>query len=172
MRSFTVEEISEVVKGNLIGSSSISISGAEQIESATENDLTFIGNKSYLEKWKTSKASAALIDEKIAIDIDENRALIKVKNVDLAMAQVLELFIPESPVFEFDIHPSANIHITALISNGCKVGAGCYVGANVKAAENVVLYPNVTIRGRAGVMNNIKDGETILGYSAINYCDA
>mgnify|MGYP007046356620 CR=1 FL=1 len=36
---------------------------------------------------------------------DENRAVIKVKNADLAMAKVLELFNPPAPAFESDIHP-------------------------------------------------------------------
>ncbi len=145
MKSFTVEEICEKVQGKLIGETSHLISGAEQINSATENDITFIGNKSYVPLWKTSHACVALLDEKIEIDADDKRALIKVKNVDLAMAQVLEMFIPAPPVFEFDIHPSANIDKTAVIGNKCKIGAGCYVGANVKLDDNVILYPNVTI---------------------------
>lgn len=154
MRSFTIEEINQIVKGNLIGNTAQTITGAEQIDTASERDITFIGNKSYIPNWKTTKACAALVDEKIKIEPGENRAIIKVKNADLAMAQVLELFVPEPPVFEFDIHPSAIIHKTAVVSKGSKIGAGCYVGANVKISDNVTVYPNVTIFDEAVIGAN------------------
>ena len=145
MKSFTVEDICEKVQGNLSGTTSHLIRGAEHLTTATENHISFIGDKSYVTAWESSNASAVLVNEELDIDAAINKALIRVKNVDLAMAQVLEMFLPASPVFEYDIHPSANINKTAIIGKECIVGAGCYVGANVKLGENVILYPNVTV---------------------------
>lgn len=145
MKSFTIEQINEVVKGTLTGSTNHLITGAEEIKLAGQNQITFIGSKKYAAMWHDSKASAALIEETLHIEPGENRALIKVKNVDLAIAHLLELFAPEPPVFDTDIHPSASIHKTASIGTGCKIGAGCYIGANVKIQDNAILYPNVTV---------------------------
>ena len=145
MKSFTIGEINEVVKGSLTGNTTHRITGAEQLSLATQNHITFIGSKKYSLQWNSSKAAAALVDETLSIEPGENRALIRVKNADLAMARVLELFIPEPPVFDSAIHPSAVIHKTASIGEGCKIGAGAYIGANVIISGNVTIYPNVTI---------------------------
>ncbi|MDZ4808258.1 MAG: UDP-3-O-(3-hydroxymyristoyl)glucosamine N-acyltransferase [Bacteroidota bacterium] len=145
MKSLTLEQINEVVKGTLSGCTNQLITGAEEIKLAGPNHITFIGSKKYAALWNTSKASVALIEESLVIEPGDNRALIKVKNVDLAIACLLELFAPDSPVFDTDIHPSANIHTTASIGAGCKIGAGCYIGANVKIHDSAILYPNVTV---------------------------
>lgn len=154
MKSFSIEEINEIVKGSLTGHTTHRISGAEQLNLADQNHITFIGNKKYASQWNTSKAAAAIIDETLNVEPGENRALIKVKNADLAMAYVLELFTPEPPIFDTDIHPSAVIHKTATLGTGCKIGAGSYIGANTKIDSNVIVYPNVTILDECSIGRN------------------
>ncbi|MCD4730606.1 MAG: UDP-3-O-(3-hydroxymyristoyl)glucosamine N-acyltransferase, partial [Bacteroidales bacterium] len=88
---------------------------------------------------------AAIVDEKLKVEPGGNRALIKVKSADLAMAKLLEVFDPGPPQFDVDIHPSAIVHESAIIGKDCKIGAGCYIGKNVVLSDGVVLYPNVTI---------------------------
>lgn len=145
MKSFTIEEINSVLKGNLIGTTTETITGPEQLEMATSNHISFIGNKKYLKYWESSKACAAIINQEFDLEPGENRALIKVKNADLAMAQLLELFIPETPLFDQDIHPAAIVHPTASIGHNTRIGAGCYVGAHAVIGNEVTLYPNVTV---------------------------
>jgi UDP-3-O-[3-hydroxymyristoyl] glucosamine N-acyltransferase len=77
-----------------------------------------------------------------------------VKNADLAMSQVLELFAPPTPLFEVDIHPTATIDKTAVIGNGSRIGAGSYLGPNVQIGENVTIYPNVTILDECTIGKN------------------
>lgn len=145
MKSYSIQEINEILGGELVGNTSHQIHGPEQLEKAGNNHITFIGNRKYVARWAESQACAAIVDEKLKVEPGENRALIKVKNADLAMAKVLETFDPGPPAFEIDIHPSAIVHETASIGKGSKIGAGCYVGKDVVLGENVLLYPNVTI---------------------------
>jgi len=145
MKSLTIEEISRIVNGELIGDADLVISGPEQLEKAVENQITFIGSSKYTRLWETSKASAAIVDEKLDVSPGKNRALIKVKNADLAMVKILEAFDPGYPEFETDIHPTAVIHESAVVGKDCKIGAGCYIGKDVILDDKVVLYPNVTI---------------------------
>lgn len=145
MKKFTIEEICEIVKGTIVGNTSTLITGPEQLELATPEQITFIGNRKYIKYWETSKACAAIINSDIDLEPGENRAFIKVKNADIAMAELLELYIPDAPVFDEEIHPTANIHSTVIINSGCKIGAGCYIGKNVQLGTNVTIYPNVTI---------------------------
>ena len=153
MKSFTIKEINKILKGELIGDTDHQITGPEQLERAENNHITFIGNRKYVRLWETSKACAAIVDEKLEIEPGENRALIKVKNADLAMAKLLETFDPGPPEFDVDIHPTAVVHESASIGAGCKIGANSYVGKNVVLGDGVILYPNVTILDETKIGN-------------------
>ena len=145
MKKYTIQEINAVLNGIIVGETTHSITAPEQLELASETEISFIGNKKYEKLWETSKACAAIVNEDISIAPGENKAFIKVKNADLAMSQVLELFAPPAPLFSHEIHPTAVIDATAKIGTGTRIGANCYVGPNVVLGDNVTLYPNVTI---------------------------
>lgn len=145
MKSFTIEEINEIIKGELVGNTSRHIVGPEQLDNAHNNHITFVVSTKFIGLWETSKACAAIVNEKLKIEPGENRALIKVKNADLAMAKLLEVFDPGLPQFDVNIHPSAVIHKSATIGKKCKIGAGSYIGKDVVLGNGVVLLPNVTI---------------------------
>lgn len=145
MKSHSIAEINAVLKGELVGNTTHLITAPEQLEKATLNHITFIGNRKYAKLWSDSKASAAVIDETIPLEPGENRVLIKVKNADLAMAQILEFFDPGLPQLEEDIHTSAVVHKSANLGKGVKIGANCYIGKNVTIGDGTIVYPNVTI---------------------------
>jgi UDP-3-O-[3-hydroxymyristoyl] glucosamine N-acyltransferase len=154
VHSYTLTQINEKLQGEIVGDTNKKITSPEQMSDATDTQITFIGHKKYEKFWPESKASIAVVNNDISIHPGENRAFIKVKNADIAMAMVLELFLPESPILEDDIHPTAVVHSTTMISNNCKIGAGCYIGKNVKLGENVIVYPNTTILDNTTIGNN------------------
>lgn len=145
MKNFTITEISEKLNGLLIGNTHLTISGPEDLAKANNSQITFVGSKKFIKAWEASNACAAIINEDIAIEPADGKAIIKVKDADLAMATVLQMFMPEGVVFESDIHPTAVIHATAKIGAGTRIGAGAYVGKNVSIGTNSTVYPNVTI---------------------------
>jgi len=145
MKNYSIKEINEVLKGELVGFTNQQIMGPEEILRADNHHITFIGNRKFVKQWEESKACAAIVNDNLKIEAGEGKALIRVKNADLAMAKVLEMFDPGPPQFEMDIHPKAFVDDTATIGNGCKIGAGTYIGKNVVLGEGVILYPNVTI---------------------------
>ncbi len=154
MKTFTIQQINEKLNGVIVGNTSQIIIGPEQTELATNEQITFIGHKKYAKLWETSNACAAVINADIDLEPGENKAFIKVKNADIAMAELLELFVPTAPVFENDIDVRATIHSTAIVGEGSKIGAGCYVGKNVKLGKNVILYPNCTVMDDTTIGNN------------------
>ncbi len=145
MKSFTIVEINNLLGGELIGNTDLEITAPEELQRAKSHHISFIGSIKYVSAWKDSKACAAIVNANLEVEPGENRALIKVKNADLAMAIILSVFEPEPPVFDIEIHPTAVIHETATIGEGCKIGANCYVGKDVVLGEGVILYPNVTV---------------------------
>ena len=152
--TYTLEQINEVLNGEIVGTTSQLITAPEQLERASPSEISFIGHKKYEKLWATSTACVAVVNEDISIEPGENRAFIKVKNADLAMSQVLELFAPPTPVFAVDIHPSATVEASATIGTGTRIGAGSYIGPNVVLGENVTIYPNVTILDECTIGKN------------------
>ena len=154
MKSYTILEINEVLKGIIIGETSERITAPEQLDMASSSEISFIGHKKYEKFWEASKASVAVVNEDITIDPGKNRAFIKVKNADLAMSLVLDLFELPAPIFETAIHPTAVVDKTAQIGKGTRIGAGSYIGPKVQLGENVTIYPNVTVLDETTIGNN------------------
>lgn len=152
--TYTLEQINEVLKGEIVGATSQLITAPEQLERASASEISFIGHKKYEKLWATTTACVAVVNEDISIEPGENRAFIKVKNADLAMSQVLELFAPPKPLFAVDVHPSATVEASATIGTGTRIGAGSYIGPNVVLGENVTIYPNVTILDECTIGKN------------------
>jgi UDP-3-O-[3-hydroxymyristoyl] glucosamine N-acyltransferase len=154
MKSYSIQEINEVINGVIYGSTSQNITATEQLEKATTSEISFIGNKKYEKFWSSSNASVAVVNEDISIEPGENRAFIKVKNADLAMSQILALFAPPTPIFHTNIHKTATVDETAIIEDGARIGAGCYIGPNVKIGSYTTIYPNVTILDECTIGKN------------------
>ena len=152
--TYSLEQINEVLQGEIIGNTKQVITAPEQLELASTSEISFIGNKKYEKFWETSKACVAVVNQDISIEPGDNRAFIKVKNADLAMSQVLEMFAPPTPIFNTEIHPSATIDSSATIGKGTRIGAGCYVGPKVVLGENVTLYSNVTVLDECTIGKN------------------
>ncbi|MBC7607113.1 MAG: UDP-3-O-(3-hydroxymyristoyl)glucosamine N-acyltransferase [Burkholderiales bacterium] len=145
MKSYSLLEINEVLKGVIFGNTTQNITAPEQLEVACDSEISFIGNKKYEKLWEHSKACAAIVNEDISIAPGDNRAFIKVKNADLAMSQVLSLFALPTPQFSEAIHPTAVVDATAIIGKNVRIGAGSYIGPKVILADHVTIYPNTTL---------------------------
>lgn len=145
MKSYSIFELNDILKGTLVGETSQNITSTEELGRAKASDISFIGNKKYEKNWSTSAARVAVVNKDIAIEPGEGRAFIKVDDADLAMSQVLELFASPMPEFSVAIHPTAVVDASAKIGEGVKIGAGCYVGPRVEIGAHAILYPNVTV---------------------------
>ncbi len=143
----TIEAIRSLLEAKLIGNSSLHIRGAEHIERAKADDITFIGDRHYLKKWPQSQAGAAIISQALAQGQapGEGRAFLVVAKADLAMAQVLEAFSPPLPALEPTIHPTALIDPSVKIGKGVRIGAYCVIGKNVTLGDGVCLYHQVCV---------------------------
>jgi len=173
LKKFTIEEINQAVNGTLVGSSTILITSVERIFEAKKYQLTFIGEKKYIKLWDQSRASAAIVTDGLDVEPGKDRALVRVADADLALAQVLQLFEPEPPNCEPGIHSTAVVDSTAEIGAGATIGAGCYIGPGVVIGTNARLYPNVTVLDDSSVGSEtiIWSGTVIRDRCRIgNYC--
>ncbi len=145
MPTLSLKDIATHVGGKIVGNPSLIITGAETLDLAQPGDITFIGDAKYLAAWPGSRASAALIDEKLNDEPGEGRALVKVKNADLAMAQLLDLLAPPAIKPAIGVHPSAIVDPSARLGANVRIGPMCVVGANVVLNDEVILHAHVTV---------------------------
>ena len=142
-----LSELAQKLSCRLEGPPELEISGVAGIEHAGPGQLTFLANRKYFAMLKTTRASAVLIEENVAIEHDGSLppvAALRSPNPYLAFAHALELFY-QAPKYAPGIHPTAIIAKTAKIGEGTHVGPYCYVDEDAEIGRNAILHSFVTI---------------------------
>jgi len=182
--SFTVAEIAALVGGQVIGDSSLVLTGFAPADRAHPGDLTFAENEPYFLRADQSAASAILVDGSFQ---SQAKVLIKVPNARIAFAKVLPHFFPE-PLFAAGIHPSSvvsssaqidpSVHIgphcvvgdKARIGPNCVLRGGNHVGAQCQLSGEVVLFPNVVLYPNTEIGNRVRiHSGTVIGADGFGY---
>ncbi len=142
-----LQEIAEKLGCRLEGDGSMEIRGVAGIDHATREQMTFLANRRYSPMLKTTKASAVLVEEGVAVEREasmEPLATLRSANPYLAFAQAIELFY-ESPKYAPGTHRTAVIASSARIGVGAHIGPYCFVDEGVTIGEGAVLHSFVTI---------------------------
>jgi UDP-3-O-[3-hydroxymyristoyl] glucosamine N-acyltransferase len=136
-----LSDIAAKIDCRMVADSDIEIERIAGIDEAGPGDLTFVSNRRYVGRIKTTRASAIILAEDLAeVPIPSLRT----SNPYLAFARALELFY-QPPA------PTPGIHRTAVISEGVEIGpnpcigAFAVVGARCTLGRNVVLYPHAVV---------------------------
>jgi UDP-3-O-[3-hydroxymyristoyl] glucosamine N-acyltransferase len=139
VNAITLKELSHRLQGRLAGPEDLIICGVNDLTQATQDQISFIGNKKYLPMLAESKACAIVASPDIQID----RPAIIVDNPILAFAKMLDIFAPPLPKVDVGIHPAAVVN--SPLDKSIAVGAGAYIGENVIIGANTIIHPNVYI---------------------------
>ena len=126
MKSFTVDEITQIVGGMLTKVASPEITQIAPPLLSDEHTLALALGEDEIANLAKSSAKAALVPLGVQID---GLTTIEVERPRLAMMKLLNLFyVP--PVVNKDIHP------TAVVDPSAKLGANVCIGPNVVIGEN------------------------------------
>lgn len=185
----SISELAKRIGAEVIGNDSAKINAVGPIETALENDATFISQQKYIPQLKKSLAGAVIATEPIQ-DLDKPQLI--VKDVDSALIQTLRLFAPELKPAPEGIDPTAkiadNVKVAAgvsigagvvieegvkigqntIISSGCKIGENSGIGENCRLDSNVVVYHNCSIGNNVIIQSNSVIGSVGFGYSFID----
>ena len=185
----TVAQLAERIGAELVGDGSGQITAVGAVETAGENDVTFITNDRHIPRLKKSRVGAVIVGR--CIDGLAKPQLI-VKNVDAALIETLKIFAPKLKAAAEGIDPTAKVGQNVKISKGVSVGAGvviddgaaigensviasgCKIGENSKLGKNcrldcnVAIYHNCTIGNNVIIQANSTIGSTGFGYSFID----
>lgn len=172
-RSFSLRELAEVTKTTLIGDPNYRITNVADLDSAEENDASFLANPRYEHAMRSSKAGVIFISPNMPLI--EGRNFLIGDNPSRCFQDIIEALQLNNDVrtaFE-SIHPSAVIHPSAKIGKevtigphavierdvvvGDKtfIGAGVYCGIGTTIGDDTTIYPNVTIRERCHIGNRV-----------------
>src|SRR5207247_1901944 len=165
--TFTVKELGALSGGELVGDSTLKITGAASLGEATQGEISFFANRKYIALLRETRASAVFVPPDFAEPI--NAAQIRVSNPTKAFEEVVLKFAPKPITITPGIHPSAvvdpsvqlgdrvSIQPLAVIEAGAKIGddtiigAGSYVGHETIIGSACHIYPHVTIRERSRI---------------------
>jgi len=139
----------DVMGAELIGPADIAVVSVSGIDAAGKGDLTFIRSPRYANRWRSSRASAAIVSR--GVDVPghdpETRALLVVEDADRALVTLLEATAVKSPkrAIEPGVHPSAVVDPSAEVAGSAHIGPCAVVGAGAKIGAGAVIGPNCTV---------------------------
>jgi len=142
-----LSDVAAKLECRLEGDPNAEITSVSGIEQASAGQLTFLANRRYYPLLKSTRASAVLIDPKIAIDRDPALpplAALRSTNPYLAFARAIDLFY-QPPRYAPGIHPTAIIAKSARIGERTHIGPYCFIDEGAQIGRNAVLHSFVTI---------------------------
>ena len=160
---FTLKDIATAVDGKLIGDSNIIIEGVSEIQNGEKGTISFLGNQFYRKYIKSTLASAIIVSD---VDYLNDKDGIIVKNPQLAIAKVLNMFFPDNYLSK-GIHPNAVIDSSAKIGKNVTVESGVVIGANAIIKENVFIGANSFISNDTIINMNSKIYQNVVIYHDI-----
>jgi UDP-3-O-[3-hydroxymyristoyl] glucosamine N-acyltransferase len=188
LKKYTVAQLAEIAKAQLIGSGKAEVRRAAPFESAGPDCITFAADQELLKNISGCKAAAVIVSKRV----DSNVPLLVVDNVEKALIKILREFMPQLDKPSAGIHKSAvvekgaSIDKTAsigplvcikkdakigpgtIIGAGGKIGENSVIGADCRLEDNVVVYHNCSIGNNCIIGANSTIGATGFGYYFID----
>lgn len=171
MPGMTVAEIAQACDGTVSGDLNRMITGANSLEAAGPEDISFVANAKARTAAQNSHAGCLLVDP--SFDKNEPWAVIQVSDPRRAFAQILRHLYPQ-PRHEPFIHPTAIIASTAHIAADCYIGAytvigenvrvghGCIVDTGVRVGDRTVIGEQTTIHSQVTLYESVRIGARVI----------
>ena len=185
MKEMKLSELARLLGGQLTGDGERVVRGVASIDSAGEDEVTFLANPRY-EKYAADSRAAAII---VGLDYAGAGArLIRCQDPYFAFCEAMRAFYAlRRPHFDgidlrADIHPSVQlgkgVHVAAFVTvaEGCRIGdgtvlyPGVYVGPNCRIGRDCTVYPNVTLYDGTIVHDRVRiHAGTSIGHDGFGY---
>lgn len=171
-RSFTLQELAAYTQARLVGDGKYIITNVADLETAGPEDASFLANPQYDKAMRASKAGVVFVSP--ADKLEPGRNFLICDDPSAAFQATVDAFYGEPIYSGFSgIHPSAVVHIDAIIGDNVTIGplavidqgasiganttisARCYVGPDTVIGANTFLHPNVTVRERCKIGDRV-----------------
>ncbi len=138
---YTLQQLAELLEGQVVGEGSIAITGVRPFAEARAGDVTLAADPKYRAHLRESRASAVIV----ALDVEAfGKPLLQVANPKLAFARAIALF-HSKPYQALGISPLAFIGKGCRIAENTSIYPFVYIGDHAEIGERVTLHPGVVI---------------------------
>lgn len=158
----TAKQLSELLNGTIEGDPEVSVIGPSKIEEGKPGTISFLSNKKYEAYANATQSSILLVSNEFAPKSKINATLIRVADVYVAVAKLLEHFGAVEPSFkgrdeqafvdrEASLEADVTIGKFSIVSKNARIGEGSiiypqvFVDEKVKIGKGCILYPGVKI---------------------------
>ncbi len=137
-RSYSLEQITEIIGGILTKKSDVKIKRLSPPKLADEETLALALSEEEILNLEASNAKAAIVPLGVSL---ESISTIEVERPRLAMMKLLHLFyIP--PDSQPGVHPSAVVHPEAKLGERVSIGPNVVIGRGVEIGDNAKILAN------------------------------
>ena len=157
--SYSLQDLADKVKGELVGDPNIVISSIATIQNASSGCISFLANPKYNKFLGDSSASAVIVSPELAKDL--KTAGIIVEDPYAAYAIISSLFAKYKNPYA-DHATSYFVHETAEVDDSAIIGPNVYIGPECKIGKNSIVHANSSL-----VMNVEIGKNTIIHFNSI-----
>ena len=153
----TLSELSNLVKGKIVGDPTMVITGVSEIQNGRESTITFLSNLKYKKYLPTTGASAVVVPEASLLD---NKPGIVHHNPQLAIAKILGEFTPKLQ-YTSGVNETAYVDSKAKIGKNVTIGpfsvieAGVIIGDDSNIGSHTVIDQKTSIGKNCKIFSNI-----------------
>lgn len=149
----TAAQIAEVLQGEILGDSNISVSTLAKIEEGNPGSLTFLANPKYTSFIYETKSSIVIVNKSFIPEHPISATLIKVDDAYKAFSKVLEYY-NQVKLMKSGIEQPSVISEGVTYGEDLYLGSFCYIGKNTIIGNNVKVYPNSFIGDNVVIGDN------------------
>lgn len=154
MLTFTAQQISDLVHGEIIGNPNATANDLQPIEKAQTGALCYIYDKQYIHLLNDTKASIVILSRSLADNIHTDATLIVVDNARATMALLLQTVEKTRNKTKKGIEQPVYISNETHIPDNAYIGAFTYIGKKVQLGQGVQIYPNCYVGDNAEIGDN------------------
>jgi UDP-3-O-[3-hydroxymyristoyl] glucosamine N-acyltransferase len=148
-------ELAKQLGATVEGDASLNITGVAGLDEATPTEVSFLSNRKYFSKLKTTAAAAVIVGPEVKA---EGRTLLRAENPYLTFAKALEIFHPPH-------RPPVGIHPTAVIAPSARLGRNPSIGPYVVIEDGAELGDDCVLKSFVVIYRNAQIGHRFFAHA-------
>ena len=141
MQNKTLQELADLVGGQVIGNGRLEVTGISSVDAAQEGEITFVAQSKYIPQAQATRASAIIAPHTIE---GINKPFIVTDNPYLAYAKIATSFYP-MPSGPRGVAEGSIVGEQTRIGKDVSIYPLAFIGNNVTIGDRVVIYPHAFI---------------------------